>query len=126
MIDRYCGKALGIAEIETHGDGAKKEQANLLVAEERDVPSGYSEWADTYGAYLGSSDEMGFVINHVHLHSDYLRAFRQAGLNAVQCLEPLWGGKEIAIFGFADQMPDLVEAAVEGLPIIVVWELEKS
>jgi len=68
---------------------------------------------------------MGFVINHVHLHSDYLRAFRQAGLSVVQCLEPLWGEKEIATFGFADQMPDLVEAAVKGLPIIVVWELEK-
>ena len=80
----------------------------------------------THGAYRSSSDEMGFVINHVHLHSDYLRAFRQAGLNVVQCLEPLWGEKEIATFGFADQMPDLVEAAVKDLPIIVVWELEKS
>ena len=80
----------------------------------------------THGAYRSSSDEMGFVINHVHLHSDYLRAFHQAGLNVVQCLEPLWGEKEIATFGFADAMPDLVEAAVEGLPIIVVWELEKS
>ena len=80
----------------------------------------------THGAYRSSSDEMGFVINHVHIHSDYLRAFREAGLSVVQCLEPLWGEKEIATFGFADQMPDLVEAAVEGLPIIVVWELEKS
>ena len=34
--------------------------------------------------------------------------------------------KEIATFGFADQMPDLVEAAVEGLPIVVVWELERN
>ena len=80
----------------------------------------------THGAYRSSSHEMGFVINHVHLHSDYLRAFRKAGLNVVQCLEPLWSDMEIATLGFADQMPDLVEAAVEGLPIIVVWELEKS
>ena len=80
----------------------------------------------THGAYRSSSDEMGFVINHVHLHSEYLRAFREAGLNVVQCLEPLWRDMEIATFGFADQMPDLVEAAVEGLPTVVVWELEKS
>ena len=80
----------------------------------------------THGAYRSSSDEMGFVRNHVHLPSDYLRAFRHAGLNVVECLEPLWGEKEIATFGFADQMPDLVEAAVEGLPIVMVWELEKS
>ena len=80
----------------------------------------------THGAYRSSSDEMGFVINYVHLHSDYLRAFREAGLKVLQCLEPLWGEKEIATFGFADQMPDLIEVAVEGLPIVVVWELEKS
>jgi ubiquinone/menaquinone biosynthesis C-methylase UbiE len=80
----------------------------------------------THGAYRSSSDEMGFVKNRVHLPSDYLRAFWQAGLKVVQCLEPLWGEKEIATFGFADQMPDLVEAAVEGLPIVVVWELERN
>ena len=28
--------------------------------------------------------------------------------------------------GFAEQMPDLMEAAVEGIPIVIVWELEKS
>lgn len=78
----------------------------------------------THGAYRSSLDEMGFVMNHVHLHSAYLRAFHHAGLNVVQCMEPLWGEKEIATFGFANQMPDLVEAAVEGLPIIIVWELE--
>ena len=65
-------------------------------------------------------------MNHVHLHSDYLHAFREAGLNVVQCLEPVWSDMEIATFGFADQMPDPLEAAVEGLPIVVVWELEKS
>ena len=28
--------------------------------------------------------------------------------------------------GFAEQMPDLMEAAVKGIPIVIVWELKKS
>ena len=28
--------------------------------------------------------------------------------------------------GFAKEMPDLTEAAVKGLPIVIVWELKKS
>ena len=27
--------------------------------------------------------------------------------------------------GFAKDMPDLTESAVKGLPIVIVWELEK-
>ena len=65
----------------------------------------------------------GFVRNHVHLTSDYLTAFREAGLNVVQCIEPLWGDREVATMGFAEQMPDLMEAAVKGIPIVIAWEL---
>ena len=70
--------------------------------------------------------ERGFIRNHVHLASDYLAAFQVAGLNVVRCIEPLWGEREIATFEFADDFPDMLEAAVKGLPIVIVWELEKS
>ena len=30
------------------------------------------------------------------------------------------------MMGFDDQMPDLMDAAVKGAPIVIVWELEKS
>ena len=29
-------------------------------------------------------------------------------------MEPLWGDREVATIGFAEQMPDLMEAAVKG------------
>ncbi len=67
----------------------------------------------------------GFVRNHVHLASDYLAAFRAAGLDVVRCVEPLWGDEEIATFEFAEDFPEMLAAAVKGLPIVVVWELEK-
>ena len=79
-----------------------------------------------HGGYRRNPSELGFVRNHVHLTSDYLTAFQEAGLNVVKCIEPLWGDQEIATMGFAEQMPDLMEAAVRGIPIVIVWELEKS
>ena len=69
--------------------------------------------------------ERGFVRNHVHLASDYLGAFQAAGLEVVRCVEPLWGDREIATFEFADDFPDMLDAAVRGLPIVIVWELER-
>ncbi len=69
--------------------------------------------------------ERGFIRNHVHLASDYLEAFQAAGLDVIRCLEPLWGEREIATFPFADDFPDMLEAAVKGMPIVIVWELEK-
>lgn len=67
----------------------------------------------------------GFVRNHVHLASDYLAAFQAAGLEVVRCVEPLWTDREIATFPFADDFPEMLVAAVKGLPIVIVWELEK-
>ena len=78
-----------------------------------------------HGGYRLNQTEYGVVRNNVHLASDYLTAFQAAGLNVVQCIEPLWGDAEIAKMGFAEQMPDLTESAVRGLPIVIVWELEK-
>ena len=73
-----------------------------------------------------SRGEFGFVRNHVHQLSEYLEAFREAGLAVAGCTEPLWGKAELATLGFAADRPGLLEAAVEGLPIVVVWELEKA
>ena len=64
--------------------------------------------------------------NHVHLASDYLAAFRSTGLEVVNCVEPLWGDAEIATFEFAGDFPEMLDAAVRGLPIVMVWELEKG
>ena len=79
-----------------------------------------------HGGYRRNQSEQGFIRNYVHLASDYLTVFQDTGLNVVQCIEPLWGNPEIATIGFAEQMPDLMEAAVRGLPIVIVWEMERG
>ena len=85
----------------------------------------------SHSEYPRTNNKTGFVRNHVHLPSTYLSAFRGAGLDVVQCLEPLYGDKEIGKMGFAEQinevrMHDLVEAAVKDMPIVIIWELIKS
>ena len=75
--------------------------------------------------YSLSEDERAFVRNYVHLPSDYVGAFREAGLSVLQCIEPLWGDEEIARIGFAQRMPELADSAVRGVPIVIVWALEK-
>ena len=83
-----------------------------------------------HASYSSSNAEIGFIRNYVHHASAYIAAFREAGLDVVQCIEPLYGNQEIAAMGFAEQinevqMNDLMEVAVKGLPIVIVWELKK-
>ena len=78
------------------------------------------------GVFRRKGGGRGFVRNYVHLTSDYLNAFQQAGLSVLQCKEPLWGDAEIATIAFSEKMPDLIDTAVKGLPIAIVWELQKS
>ena len=79
-----------------------------------------------HAKYARNRNETGFVRNYVHLPSDYLTAFQEAGLNVVHCIELLHGDRETAAMGFAEQMPDLMEAAVKGAPVMIVWELVKN
>ena len=79
-----------------------------------------------HARYPRNGGEFGFVQNHVHQVSDYLAAFREAELTVVNSAEPVWGEAELATLGFADQRPGLLEAAVKGLPIVIVWELERA
>ena len=80
----------------------------------------------SHARYPRSQGEFGFVRNHVHLFSDYLTAFREAGLAVIQCREAAHGEEELATIRFADDRPGLLKAAIEGLPTVVVWELEKG
>ena len=79
-----------------------------------------------HAKYPRSRTETGFVRNYLHLPSDYLNAFQEAGFDVVRCIEPLHGDEEIAAMGFDEQMTKLMKAAVKGVPIIIVWELVKS
>ena len=66
----------------------------------------------------------GVVRGYRHLHGDYLGAFRRAGLDVEQCLEPLIGAAEVGMQGPATTfLPAAAEAAYLGLPMALVWDL---
>ena len=76
--------------------------------------------------YTGGDGNSGIVRNHFHLPSVYLSAFREAGLEVTQCVEPLWGPEEARMLPWVNERPELWESALAGFPIVVVWETIRS
>jgi SAM-dependent methyltransferase len=72
--------------------------------------------------YTGADGQSGIVRNHLHLPSTYLSAFREAGLDVVDCLEPLWNTEEALKVPWVGARPDLWKATLADLPVVIVWE----
>ena len=67
-----------------------------------------------------------FVREHAHTHADYLSSFGRAGLDLVTCLEPALTRREVQAKRRAWRViPDAALAAYEGMPAVLVLELEK-
>jgi ubiquinone/menaquinone biosynthesis C-methylase UbiE len=75
-------------------------------------------------ALFPTSKGMAFVRNHVHLHGTYLRAFRVAGLEVLDCQEPVLEPD----FGRGLQAPvvDALTALWRDIPVALVWTLAKA
>jgi ubiquinone/menaquinone biosynthesis C-methylase UbiE len=77
-----------------------------------------------HAAFRDASGDPNFIRSYHHGVSSYVEAFRANGLTIVDCAEPGWdiaGAR--AQFAF---VPDAVlHDAVVGLPMALVWELEK-
>jgi ubiquinone/menaquinone biosynthesis C-methylase UbiE len=64
-----------------------------------------------------------YVRNHVHLHSTYLAAFERAGLAVRECVEATMEPNfEGGLFAAA---ADAAEALWDGIPVALVWNLER-
>jgi len=76
--------------------------------------------------FFAADGSAGVVRSHVHRHSDYVAAFRRAGLEIRDCVEPLTGEEEAVLMsgGMADLAPEAFSAAFVGLPQALIWELE--
>ncbi len=68
---------------------------------------------------------MTWVRNYAHLTSIWLRAFRSANLEVVDCQEVLVDDALIAANPTSLMYPDAARAALHGLPYLFVWELRK-
>jgi ubiquinone/menaquinone biosynthesis C-methylase UbiE len=59
--------------------------------------------------------------NHQHWVSDYVRAFSDAGLVVEQCEEPLVD--EAFTASLSDEVREVAESALTGLPVLLIWVL---
>jgi len=78
--------------------------------------------------FLDAKGRPGVAESHVHLHSDYLAAFAQHGLEVLRCIEPRYGRESLP--ALTGPMPPRSHAAIEagmlGLPGALVWLLRRS
>jgi ubiquinone/menaquinone biosynthesis C-methylase UbiE len=74
-------------------------------------------------AFRDANDESHFMRSHVHWVSSYLQSFRDHGLTVLRCAEPCWHiDMARAKFSYVDE--SVLHAAVVGLPMALIWELE--
>jgi SAM-dependent methyltransferase len=121
-----CGLALAhVADL----DGAIDELARVLAVGGHLVVSVLHPFQALLGWHAPFEDEAGhrrFVREHTHSHADYLRAFRSAGLDVRQCIEPALSAAEVAAKRRAFRhIPEAALAAYVGLPAVLVWDTQK-
>jgi SAM-dependent methyltransferase len=76
--------------------------------------------------FSGADGSRGFVREHPHLHSDYLAAFTNCGLQVSGCHEPTITERELGAKRRAFRhIPEATSAAYLGLPAVLVLVADK-
>jgi SAM-dependent methyltransferase len=70
-----------------------------------------------------ASGDRGCIRNRYHPLSTYLNAFKAANLEVVQCIEVPWDEQAIAVQPVYHLIPQALDSALQGLPLLLVWEL---
>lgn len=83
------------------------------------VIGGQAEFQDING-------EKGYVFNYVHQLSRYLEEFNKLGLKVKKCIEPILDSKHLdPTEEGLNLSKKTMDTALEGLPLALVWVLEK-
>jgi SAM-dependent methyltransferase len=79
-----------------------------------------------HAPFADAEGRRGFVREHSHTHADYFTAFRAAGLEVRDCVEPVLGPEQVRTKRRAFRhVPDAAIAAYVGLPGALVWLVHK-
>lgn len=122
-----CALALGhLREL----DAAIRELARVLRRGGRLIVSVIHPQLVALGGaalFTRAGGEPAFIREAPHLHGDYLAAFAAAGLGVSRCVEPVWVPETAAMVGkAAARIPQALEAALVGLPCVLIWDLERE
>ncbi len=77
------------------------------------------------GGYRAEDGSPAFVASYAHLPGRMLEAFSRAGLRVCECREPTWS-LDAARVGFPGMGDSLYDEAIAGLPLAIVWRLERA
>jgi len=78
-------------------------------------------------AFRDADERRGYIRNHIHWVSAYLRVFRAAGLTVLDSHELLYGREEADLWIDAQEIDvDVAYEALVGMPAVLVWELAKT
>jgi 2-polyprenyl-3-methyl-5-hydroxy-6-metoxy-1,4-benzoquinol methylase len=69
------------------------------------------------------ADGVPYVVNLTHQIGDYMRAFRDARLSIIECLEPVWAEAQIKRLPGYPVFPDACHQAFGDLPYLLIWRL---
>lgn len=121
-----CG--LGLNQIKDIGRPIK-EFARVVKPGGRIIISSIHPILIVLGSHAEFPDKkgnFGYIEDTVHWYSDYIHVFNQSGLRIIQCKEPKMETKHIETVWTAFNLrKKTVSQALLGLPVAIIWELEK-
>jgi len=77
-------------------------------------------------SYMGADGAAGVIRNHVHLPGAYLERFHSAGLHVRSCAEPVHTEATVSQVPCFGLVPDATREALLGIPVAIVWDLERA
>lgn len=121
-----CG--LGLNQIKDIGKPIK-EFARVVKPGGRIIISSIHPVLIALGSHAEFPDKkgnLGYIKDTAHWPSEYIHAFNQSGLRIIQCKEPKMETKHIETAQTVINLSkETVSKALIGLPVAIVWELEK-
>lgn len=111
-------------------DAPIAEIARVLRPGGRLILSDFHPMAMAFGGaafFVGGDGRPGMVRSFAHTHATYIAAFQAAGLDIRHCAEPLATDAELVAMsgGLSAMAEEAFRLAYLGLPIALVWELER-
>jgi ubiquinone/menaquinone biosynthesis C-methylase UbiE len=93
----------------------------LIVSNPHPFATAYLNWRATVDAEDGGR---AVITEHPHTHAESIRAFREVGFEVLACVEPTLS-RELAAAEAKAGLEDAFRAALTGIPVVVVWLLER-